>query len=191
MVPGTLQIVPSALHVAERAPEARVHGQPRAAMRVLACGPGYHGKYREFYYSFDKKIINGLIRAGHSVVPFSDRQITRAVGGVKAISKLAVEHQLLNLAYAYAPDVVLLLHAHDVPNSTLAAIRRQYPHCRIVNIDCDLIVGEDRERRIRARKGFVDVTLITSAGPPLDGLRHDGFRAGYIPNPTDISIEDA
>jgi hypothetical protein len=160
-------------------------------MRVIACGPGYHGKYREFYYSFDKKIINGLIRAGHSVVPFSDRQITRSVGGMKAIGKLAVERQLLNLAYAYSPDVILLLHADQVSNSALSAIRQQHPHCRIVNIDCDLIMGDERERRIRNRKGYVDLTLITSAGEPLERIRRDGLRAAFIPNPTDTSIEDA
>ncbi len=75
-------------------------------MRVIACGPGYHGKYRDLYYSFDKKIINGLIRIGHSVIPFSDRQITRSMGGVKALGKIAVERQLMNLAYSYAPDAI-------------------------------------------------------------------------------------
>jgi hypothetical protein len=159
--------------------------------RIIACGPGYQGKYQHFYYSFDKKIINGLVRAGHAVIPLSDREITRSVGGIRAIGRLAVERQLLSLARSFAPDVVVLLQADQVPNSALLAVKSEYPNCLIVNVDCDAIINDERMQRLTMRRGIVDATLITSAGQPLDALRHGKLRAGFIPNPTDASLENA
>ena len=159
-------------------------------MRILSCSPGYNWKYQDFYYSFDKKIINGLIRAGHSVIPFSDRDFADRALGIRALGKGIANNKLLAIARSYRPELVVLLQADLITNATLRKIKGLTPNCQIVNIDCDLIDKERKKSRLLGRKGIVDATFITSGGFPLAELRKEGLRAAYIPNPTDSSLEN-
>jgi hypothetical protein len=106
------------------------------------------------------------------------------------LGKIAVERHLLNVARSYEPELIVLLQADQVSNEALRAVREEHPNCRIVNVDCDLIV-EERVPRVLSRRGTVDATLITSAGAPLELMRREGLRAGFVPNPTDASLENA
>jgi hypothetical protein len=160
-------------------------------MRIIVCGPGYQGKYRDFFYSLDKKLINGLIRAGHSVIPLSDREITRTLGGMRALGRIAVERHILHVARSYEPELLALFQADQVSNSMLRAFKEEHPTCPIVNIDCDPICFDEKAQRLIARRGFVDATLVTTAGAPLERLRSEGLRSGFMPNATDASVENA
>jgi hypothetical protein len=159
-------------------------------MRIITVSPGYNWKYRDFFYSFDKKIINGLIRSGHSVVPYSDRDVADSVFGMRTIGTPLANKRLLAMARSYTPDLIVLLQADLIWKSTLLDIKAINEECKIINIHCDLADNERRMQRLLKWKGAVDATLITSGGFPLAALRREGFNAGFIPNPTDTALED-
>jgi len=159
-------------------------------MRIIICSPGYSDKFASFYYSFDKRFINGLIRLGHSVVHISDRDINRAAWDLPVLGTRLASRQLLNVAAGYRPELVLLFHADKIGDWALRQLKREHPSCLIANIDCDLIeIPRNRERILR-RGAQVDATLITSAGVSLETLRNAGLRSGYVPNPADSSLDD-
>lgn len=159
-------------------------------MRIIICSPGYSDKFASFYYSFDKRFINGLIRLGHSVVHISDRDINRAAWDLPVLGTRLASRQLLNVAEGYRPELILLFHADKIGDWALQQLKREHPSCPIINIDCDPIeMPRFRERALR-RGSHVDATLITSAGVSLETLRQAGLRAAYVPNPADPSLDD-
>jgi hypothetical protein len=159
-------------------------------MKIVVCFPGYSNKYQDFYYSFDKKFINGFIRLGHSVIPFSDRDYASRFG-VRSLGTPLANRKLLSICESYRPNALALFQAHLISNGTLSTIKAMVPGCRVINVDCDLIADEARQRRLLQRLPVADATLITSAGEPLMHLRRSGLRAAFVPNPTDASMENA
>src|SRR5690625_1859211 len=160
------------------------------SMRILVCSPGYSDKFASFYYSFDKRFINGLIRLGHSVVHISDRDANRAAWDLPKLGTWLASRQLLTVASAYRPELILLFHADKISDQALQRLKREHPAAPIINIDCDPIeTPRFRERALR-RGAHVDATLITSAGVSLETLRQAKLRAAYVPNPADPSLDD-
>lgn len=159
-------------------------------MRIVICFPGYNNKFQDFYYSLDKKFINGFIRLGHSVLPFSDRDFSSRFG-IRPLGAPLANRKLLAICHSYMPDVLILFQADIISNSTIGAIKKMSPGCQVINVDCDLIHSDARQRRLLHRLPVVDTTLITSAGEPLVRLRKSGLHVGFVPNPTDASIENA
>jgi hypothetical protein len=159
-------------------------------MKIVTCSPGSSNKYQDFYYSFDKKFINGFIRLGHSVIPFSDRDFASRFG-IRPLGAAFANRKLLAICESYSPDLLVLFQADLISNLTISTIKEVSPGCRVVNVDCDLVASEAKQRRLLRRRTVADATLITSAGEPLRHLRASGLRAGFVPNPTDASIENA
>ena len=156
-------------------------------MRILVISPGYNKKFEGFWYSFDKRFINGFIRNGHHVVHLSDRDLADSVLGIRQIGKIHANLKIKRVARALQPHLIAMFHASLVTNDTLADIKKE-TGARIANIDCDLIT-EKRFKRLLARKPVVDHTFITSAGPPLDWLHQAGMPASFVGNPVDPSID--
>jgi hypothetical protein len=159
-------------------------------MKIVICSPGYSNKYQDFYYSFDKKFISGFIRLGHSVIPFSDRDFASRFG-IRPLGAPLANKKLLAICESYRPDLLVLFQAHLITNDAISTIKAMNHGCRVVNVDCDLIADPARQHRLLRRRPVADATLITSAGEPLRHLRKSGLRAGFVPNPTDASIENA
>lgn len=160
-------------------------------MRIIVCSPGYKNKFAGFYYAFDKKILNGLIRAGHNVIHFRDREESRiAHTKVLAIGKTRANLSLIEIAEHFRPEMIALFHADVVTNETLTTLRAAHPGCLVVNVDCDALVDGHVMTRMRARGPVCDLSFVTTAGPSLATLRAAGVPARYIPNPTDASMED-
>jgi len=158
-----------------------------APMRILVISPGYNKKFEGFWYSFDKRFINGFIRNGHHVVHLSDRDLADSVLGIRQIGKIHANLKIKRVARALQPHLIALFHASLVTNDTLADIKKE-TGARVANIDCDLIRG-NRLKRLIQRKPVVDHTFITSAGPPLDWLHQVGMPASFVGNPVDPSID--
>lgn len=160
-------------------------------MRIILCGPGYKNKFAGFYYSYDKKFLNGLIREGHNVVHFRDRDESRiAHTAVPPIGRARSNLSLLEICEHFRPELVALFHADVVTDATLDAIRKVSPGCRIVNVDCDALIDGHVMKRMVSRGSRVDASFVTTGGEPLARLRAAGVKASYIPNPTDSSMED-
>lgn len=137
------------------------------------------------------KLTNGLIRSGHNVVTFSDRDAARASTPLlsKAAGRGGANRRLLALVESLAPDVVLLGHADVVQPEILAEMRLRRPGLRLAQWNVDPLFDIGNVARLRAKLEVVDWTFVTTAGPLLAELGAGGARVAFMPNPVDISIE--
>lgn len=137
------------------------------------------------------KLTNGLIRAGHNVVVFSDRDIARASTPLlsRAAGRRGANRRLLALCRTLRPDVVLLGHADIVLPQTLAEIRALLPAVRLAQWSVDPLFDAANVARLRSKMALVDWTFASTAGPLLRALAVDGGNVAFLPNPVDASIE--
>ena len=157
-------------------------------MRCLVVSPGYNNKFEAFYYSFDKRFINGLIRNECHVVHVSDRDLADSLVGIRAIGAQYANFKIARVARHFKPNFVLLFNADIITNATLKRIKDD-SNCKIVNIDCDPLYNTRRFERLTKRHPIVDYTFVTTAGERLKQLRAAGLPIWFIPNPADTTID--
>lgn len=144
-------------------------------------------------HSVHIKLTNGMIRLGHLVLSFSDRDIARSrsfFGSRKFGGRHAVNRALISFCNRHRPDVILLGHADMINAQTLLAIRHHNPKIRIGQWNVDPLMETDNVRRIRSKVDVVDVTFISTAGALLEKMRDGRYAMSFMPNPTDSSIEN-
>lgn len=137
------------------------------------------------------KISNGLIRRGHLVLNFSDRDVARACSpfGSRKFGRRGVNKALLAFCKQQRPDILLLGHADMIDSATLMEVRHAVPGVRIAQWNVDPLFEEDNVRRIQGKLSVVDNTFISTAGKPLDAMRAGGHAMSFLPNPVDLSVE--
>ena len=155
--------------------------------------------------SMQKKITNGLIRAGHTVVTYSDRDLCRLFGMTKSMNFLGrrrLNQHLVKLACSIEPDVIILGHADTITVETLSKIKKCLPAVKIVDWNVDNITvcsnGEDRFnedakftlRKLKNKQSVTDLILVTTADKnTLSQLKTDKNIVAFMPNIVDKSIE--
>ena len=145
-----------------------------------------------FQHSVGMKLSNGLIRNGHLVLNFSDRDVARAKSlfGSRTLGVGPANASLLRFCRFHAPDMLLLGHADVIRPATLAAIRAALPNIRIAQYNVDPLFEPDNIRRLSSKFDVVDASFATTAGEHLAALRDGGRRVvSFMPNPVDLSIE--
>lgn len=150
---------------------------------VLPKSPGYYG--------IPFKITNGLIRNGHNVLPFGDRDLARYLNVFKTrrFGRRKVNDLLIKVAQEFVPDVVLLGHADMINSETLVEIRKKNKHVKIAQWNADPLFEEDNVSRINKKIEFVDATFSTTAGTSLEKLSKGKYRTYFFANPADKGIE--
>ena len=144
-----------------------------------------------FQHGVEHKITNGLIRNGHAVSNFSDRDVARAntlLGHLPTGAK-AANRAFLDFCLAVGPDLIVLGHADLITAETLRRIRDQICDLRVIQYDVDWLMEERNIRDILAKADVVDATLATTAGETLKRIFVPGKKLGFMPNPVDFSIE--
>jgi hypothetical protein len=141
--------------------------------------------------SIAPKLSRGLVRCGHAVVDFADRDVARAASpfGGLSLGLGAANRALTRLAHDVRPDLLLLGHADTIRAETVASLRRAMPAMRVVQWNVDPVFDAGNVARITAKLDVVDATLISTAGETLRAFRRPGMRLGYFPNPVDYSVE--
>jgi hypothetical protein len=160
------------------------------ALRVLNVG-NYHLKHYGVWRTRNTlKFHNGLVRLGHVVSGFSDRDIAKfdrpfGIGG-----RAAANRRFLETCEAFRPEVILMGHADVLSNATLEAARRMLPGLRIIAWCLDaLFAGGTKERLLRNAE-VADAVFVTSAGPALRAfVPKRGGLCGFIPACCDPSVE--
>ena len=144
-----------------------------------------------FQHGVEYKISNGLIRNGHAVTNFSDRETARAgtILGHLPLGAKAANRAFLEFCMAAGPDLIVLGHADLLTAETLHRIRDQLPDLRVIQYDVDWLMEERNIRDILAKADVVDATLATTAGETLKRIFVPGKKLGFMPNPVDFSIE--
>ena len=146
------------------------------------------------FFNTGRRINNGLIRLGHSVLGFSDRDIQKyykSIGDLKGSRNL--NEKLKKTCYNYKPDLVILGHADLINADQIGELKDDYPNVRFSQWFLDPLnkKGPDYERnkvRILDKIKFMDASFITTCPSVLKFLPKNK-KSFYIPNPADNSFE--
>lgn len=163
----------------------------RPALTIVHVGNFPFGLKAGFQHGVAVKLSNGLIRNGHLVLNFSDRDVARALSllGNRKLGRRPANAALLAFCRHHRPDVLLLGHADVIAADTVATLRASLPGLLVAQWNVDPLFEPDNFRRIAAKQPVVDATFVSTAGPPMIALRAGGHCVGFLPNPVDLSIE--
>ena len=145
------------------------------------------------FFNTGRRINNGFIRLGHSVLGFSDRDIQKyykSFGDLKGAKTL--NDKLKKTCYNYKPDLIILGHADLISAQQISELREDYPNTRFGQWFLDPLnkQGPDYERnkkRILDKIDVVDSSFLTTSPDALNFLKSK--KSFFIPNPSDSSFE--
>tara|TARA_A100001011_G_scaffold218483_1_gene226448 strand:+ start:2404 stop:4533 length:2130 start_codon:yes stop_codon:yes gene_type:complete len=145
------------------------------------------------FFNTGRRINNGFIRLGHSVLGFSDRDIQKyykSFNDFKGAKTL--NDKLKKTCYNYKPDMLILGHADLISPEQINELRNDYPNIKIGQWFLDPLnkKGPDFDRnkdRILDKINSVDASFLTTSPTALNFMPKE--RCFYIPNPSDNSFE--
>lgn len=149
-------------------------------------------KYGDAYYSVDRRLSNGLTRAGHFVYEFSHRDVSRTATllRTKSLGRRRMNALLLETVRRLKPDLLLLGHTELVDKATLETIKARH-RVPMAMWYVDPIYPEMSKNygHLSDRAGLIDALYCTTGGTELDKFAQDGTRAYFFPNPVDPSVD--
>ena len=146
------------------------------------------------FFNTGRRINNGFIRLGHSVLGFSDRDIQKYYKNIKDLKGAkSLNEKLRKTCYNYKPDIIMLGHADLISSDQIIELRNDYPNVKFGQWFLDPLnkKGPDYERnksRILDKINHLDASFVTTSPSVLNFLpkQTNNF---YIPNPSDDSFE--
>lgn len=166
-------------------------------MKILIAGNGNLKHRGARYYDQGLKLANGLIRTGHHVFFFSDRDqiyslsqfTTPGIFGTTTHKIKHVSRYFLDICRHFKPDLIICVHADLIAVEALLEARAILPQVKIAQFNVDIIFNEHNAHNIATKLPGVDTTFITTAGRGLQKFSRPGKRVAYIPNIVDSSME--
>ncbi len=146
------------------------------------------------FFNTGRRINNGFIRLGNSVLEFSDRDIQKNYKSYSDLSgSKSLNEKIRKTCFNFKPDLIVLGHADLVSPDTLSQLKDEYSHLKIAQwfLDPLNIKGPDfikNKKRILDKSKFLDSNFITTSPDVLNFLP-ENVNNFFIPNPTDPSIE--
>ena len=145
------------------------------------------------FFNTGKRINNGFIRLGHSVLEFSDRDITHNNKSYSDMSGAKnLNSKLIKTCENFQPDLIVLGHADLIDIQKLYELKKNNPNLKISQWFLDPLVkrGPDYEKnkkRIMDKIEIIDKNFLTTSPKVLNFL--DNNKNFFIPNPCDPSFE--
>ncbi len=145
------------------------------------------------FFNTGRRINNGFIRQGHSVLGFSDRDIQKYYKSLTDFKGAkTLNDKLKKTCYNYKPDLIILGHADLISADQIAELREDYPNTKFGQWFLDPLnkKGPDFERnkkRILDKIRHVDASFLTTSPDVLNFLNKEN--SFFIPNPSDKSFE--
>ncbi len=146
------------------------------------------------FFNTGRRINNGFIRLGHSVLGFSDRDIQKYYKSFKDLKGAKIlNDKLKKTCYNYKPDLIMLGHADLISSEQIQELKDDYPNVRFGQWFLDPLNkrGPDYERnksRILDKISKVNATFTTTSPKVLNFLPYKSNNF-FIPNPSDPSFE--
>ena len=146
------------------------------------------------FFNTGRRINNGFIRLGHSVLGFSDRDIQKYYKNIKDFKGAkTLNEKLRKTCYNYKPDIIMLGHADLISPDQIAELRNDYPNVKFGQWFLDPLnkKGPDYQRnksRILDKIDLIDSSFVTTSPSALDFLPKNSNNF-FIPNPSDDSFE--
>jgi glycosyltransferase involved in cell wall biosynthesis len=146
------------------------------------------------FFNTGRRINNGFIRLGHSVLEFSDRDVQKYNKSLNDLDgSKSLNNKLIEVCNNFRPNLIVLGHADLVNINTLADIKKNNPEVRIAQWFLDPLnkKGPDFDKnksRILDKIDLIDASFLTTAPNVLNFIdKRQNFY--FIPNPTDPSFE--
>ncbi len=161
-------------------------------MRILHIAHQQLRKYGLTRVSWAKKLELGLIKAGHDVASFSDRDVAAFESplGFKPVGRRRANRRLLEMAEAFEPELVIAGHCDVITDATLAELKRRRPGLALVHCNNDPLFVPENAARIERRAAVADAVFVsTGQGVLRQRFPNVPARLYHMPNPVDASIE--
>ena len=146
------------------------------------------------FFNTGRRLNNGFIRLGHSVLGFSDRDIQKYYKSLKDFKgSNTLNDKLKKTCYNYKPDIVIIGHADLISRDQVNELKQENPNTKFAQWFLDPLNkrGPDYDRnkqRILDKIDLMDGTFITTCPSALEFLPNNQ-KNFYIPNPSDTSFE--
>ena len=146
------------------------------------------------FFNTGKRINNGFVRLGNSVLEFSDRDIQKNYKSYSDINgKKKLNEKLIKTCKNYKPDLIVLGHADLISEDTLGELKDNLPHIKIVQWFLDPLNtrGPDylkNKKRILDKINHIDANFLTTSPDMIKFLPKNKLNL-FIPNPCDQSFE--
>lgn len=163
-------------------------------LRILLVANADRRRMQGRWYSTEYKLRNGLIRNGHMVLFFSDRDAARELSWLptKKLGIRAMNARLIETAQHFRPDLLIFGHADLCNSTTFTRLREVVKGVRLVQINVDATFREKTMQAFRMRAADMDMSFSTTGD--VQALAPLAPRPGsicYMPNPVDASMETA
>ena len=158
-------------------------------MRILHIsnfGDRHNGR---LYWNQCYKISNGLIRNGHNVYNFSERDKSRTDLLNKFNNNKNLQKSILQTVRNYNPDIVLLGHADRIHLETIEKIKSINRDIKIAEWNVDNYGLDNTEKKLKARTRYLDGIFSTTADHILAECISNNFIT-FFPNIVDSTIEN-
>ena len=132
------------------------------------------------FFNTGRRLNNGFIRLGHSVLGFSDRDIQKYYKGVSDIKgSKTLNDKLKKTCYNYKPDLIVTGHADLISRQQIEELKEDNPNTKFAQWFLDPLnkKGPDFERnkeRILDKINLRDGTFGTTCRSVLDFLPKNG-----------------
>ena len=145
------------------------------------------------FFNTGRRINNGFIRLGHSVLEFSDRDIVSRNKNYRDLSgSKTLNDKLVKTCYHFKPDLIVLGHADLVSADVIASLKKEYTNLKVAQWFLDPLnsKGPDyfkNKKRITDKIDVIDANFLTTSPDVLKFLNKTN--SYFIPNPCDNSME--
>ena len=146
------------------------------------------------FFNTGRRLNNGFIRLGHSVLEFSDRDIVSRGKSIRDLhGSNTLNDKLVKTCYHFKPDVIVLGHADMVSQDVLLSLKKDYSNLKITQWFLDPLnkQGPDyfkNKKRILDKSGILDSSFLTTSPDAVNFLPKN-YKSYFIPNPSDKSME--
>ena len=146
------------------------------------------------FFNTGRRLNNGFIRLGHSVLGFSDRDIQKYYKNLKDLKgSKTLNDKLKKTCYNYKPDLIITGHADLITKQQIQELKEDNPNTKFAQWFLDPLnkFGPDFARnkdRILDKIDVMDGTFLTTCPSVLKFLPKEK-KSFYIPNPSDNSFE--
>ena len=175
------------LNIKIRKNNIKLSKSPLKIIHITNFNERHNGR---LFYNTGKRINNGLVRLGHSVLELSDRDV---LSNHRKLTDLTgakyLNNKLLSIIGNYAPDILILGHADLIDIKTLKLIKNYYPKTKISQWFLDKMDSHwiSNKKRFLDKLDVMDASFCTTSP---DILKFPKTKPIYfIPNPVDKSFE--
>ena len=145
------------------------------------------------FFNTGRRLNNGFIRLGHSVLEFSDRDIVSRSKNYRDLTgSKTLNDKLIKTCYHFKPDLLVLGHADMISLDIIDSLKSEYSNLKVAQWFLDPLNsnGPDyhkNKKRILDKIDVIDGNFLTTSPDVLKFLsKTNSF---FIPNPCDHSIE--